>query len=508
MSTLDKFELTKDLYLFCRQLTFKLLYQHPSTTDGLTDLDRQALRDLMELLDENENYQGRKKFSGRLPSQVTPSFSLFSAIQIFFDKTSRDIQDLKVFKHRQNNLSKEERRALSNLKSNDLFEIKEADKGGNIVLWPKDMYCLEAKRQLCNPQHYVALPSDPTSVFKSSLDRLLSNVLVRGIIDKKELDYLIVKFPVTPTFYMLPKVHKSLSNPPGRPIVSGIGGLFERACIYVDFFLQPIVLNLESYIRDSSFLIQQLDTLEVPDNTILATFDVEALYTSINHDLGILAVSYYLDKFSMGNRGHDSFILDLLRMILERNYFVFDRVYYKQVSGTAMGARCAPSYANLFMGWWEETQVKNSPLFCNNVLKWFCFIDDIVVLWTGSMADLETFVGELNSNCVNIRLASHFSTSSVDFLDLKIMLQDNRIYTTLFRKGTATNNLLHYSSFHPRHLRNSIPKCQFLRLRRNCSQISKLKQDHSLIVFGNVVIHGGSFPVPLSILVRSRGRRP
>ncbi|XP_077155597.1 uncharacterized protein LOC143818042 [Ranitomeya variabilis] len=51
------------------------------------------------------------------------------------------------------------------------------------------------------------------------------------------------------------------------------------------------------------------------------------------------------------------------------------------------------------------------------------------------------------------------------------MLQDNRIYTTLFRKGTATNNLLHYSSFHPGHLRNSIPKSQFLRLRRNCSQL-------------------------------------
>ncbi|CAJ0962483.1 unnamed protein product [Ranitomeya imitator] len=100
-----------------------------------------------------------------------------------------------------------------------------------------------------------------------------------------------VKFPVIPTFYMLPKVHKSLSNPPGRPIVSGIEGLYEKSCIYLDFFLQPIILNLESYIRDSSFLIQQLDTLVVPENTILATFDVEALYMNINHDLDSLSTN-------------------------------------------------------------------------------------------------------------------------------------------------------------------------------------------------------------------------
>ncbi|XP_073415667.1 uncharacterized protein [Dendrobates tinctorius] len=194
---LDKFELTKDLYLFCRQLTFKMLYHQPSLIDELPDQDRQVFRDLLDLLRENESDQSRRRFNGRLPSQATPKFSLFPVIQIFFDKTCRDIRGMKLDKHCQNNLSQDERLALNKLKSNDLFEIKEADKSGNIVLWPQTMYCLEARLQLDNVQHYQLLPSDPTTIFKGQLDRLLLRAHSCGIINKKELDFLSTSYPVT-----------------------------------------------------------------------------------------------------------------------------------------------------------------------------------------------------------------------------------------------------------------------------------------------------------------------
>ncbi|XP_069618482.1 uncharacterized protein [Ranitomeya imitator] len=343
MCGLDKFELTKDLYLFCRQLTFKILYHQPSLIDELPDQDRQTFRDLLDLLSENDNTQGRKRFNGRLPSRATPKFSMCPAIQVFFETTCNDIKRLQLDKNSQNNLTLEERRALSALKNNDSIEIKEADKGGNIVLWPKDMYSQEARRQLDNIQYYQQLPSDPTSIFKTQLDRLLWRAFSCGIIDKREREYLTTSHPVIPTFYLVPKIHKSISSPPGRPIVSGLGGLYEKPCSYLDFFLQPMVKSLNSYVRDSSHLIELCQALEVPDNAILATLDVEALYTNIEHQ-------------------------------------------------------------------------------------------------------------------------------QVDFLDLKLSIDQNRITTTLFRKQTASNNLLHFESFHPAHLRKGIPKGQFLRLRRNCSR--------------------------------------
>ncbi|XP_069815763.1 uncharacterized protein [Dendropsophus ebraccatus] len=60
---------------------------------------------------------------------------------------------------------------------------------------------------------------------------------------------------------------------------------------------------------------------------------------------------------------------------------------------------------------------------------------------------------------------------TVDFLDLRLDVVGNTIQTSLFRKSTATNSLLHYGSFHPRHLRNGIPTGQFLRIRRNCTDL-------------------------------------
>lgn len=45
---------------------------------------------------------------------------------------------------------------------------------------------------------------------------------------------------------------------------------------------------------------------------------------------------------------HNSLIIDFLDFVLQHNYFVFDGVFYCRVTGTAMRAKCAPSYANLF----------------------------------------------------------------------------------------------------------------------------------------------------------------
>ncbi|XP_071982900.1 peroxisomal membrane protein PMP34 isoform X2 [Engystomops pustulosus] len=58
---------------------------------------------------------------------------------------------------------------------------------------------------------------------------------------------------------------------------------------------------------------------------------------------------------------------------------------------------------------------------------------------------------------------------SVEFLDLKLYIHQRKIRTSLFRKKTATNNILHFESFHPHHQKKAIPYSQFLRLKRNCS---------------------------------------
>ncbi|XP_073408052.1 uncharacterized protein [Dendrobates tinctorius] len=87
----------------------------------------------------------------------------------------------------------------------------------------------------------------------------------------------------------------------------------------------------------------------------------------------------------------------------------------------------------------------------------------------GTLDDCRLFVDSLNVNPWNIRLTSYFSQSEVEFLDLKLSLNGSRITTTLYRKPTSTNSLLHFTSFHPQHLKKGIPKGQFFGAKRNCN---------------------------------------
>ncbi|XP_066454754.1 uncharacterized protein [Eleutherodactylus coqui] len=60
--------------------------------------------------------------------------------------------------------------------------------------------------------------------------------------------------------------------------------------------------------------------------------------------------------------------------------------------------------------------------------------------------------------------------NSISFLDVQISkTNDGLLQSSLYRKPTASNSLLAWDSAHPYSLKNGIPKGQFLRLRRNCS---------------------------------------
>lgn len=201
-----------------------------------------------------------------------------------------------------------------------------------------------------------------------------------GIINQKELDFMTVTKPVVPTFYLLPKVHKDIHKPPGRPIVSGIGGICENVCTYIDFFLQPLVNQLPSILQDS-------EHLGLMGDEFLVMCDVESLYTNIMHTQGI----FFLDKQEQDDGMHQSFFIDLLDYALNHNYFTFNGCFYKQVSGTAMGACCGPSYANLFLGWWEEVHVYPMGEFQYKIKNWSRFIDDILFVWTGTRDECVNF---------------------------------------------------------------------------------------------------------------------
>ena len=133
-----------------------------------------------------------------------------------------------------------------------------------------------------------------------------------------------------------------------------------------------------------------------------------------------------------------------------------------------MGTKLAPSFANLFMGNFEETYVY---IYKLQPLIWKRFIDDIFFVWTYGPDELDKFVHYLNGCHRTIKFTIETSSKSINFLDTTVKKEENgSLSTTLYCKPTDSHNYLLYSSEHPRHILNGIPFSQMLQVRRICTK--------------------------------------
>ncbi len=218
----------------------------------------------------------------------------------------------------------------------------------------------EIRRQLDDRVFYEFLSADPTNKLKTCIHSKLLSHFENGEFSKNEYEFLKVDFPITPIIYTLPKVHKGLDTPlKGRPIVSGIGSLTENISSYVDFYIKSFVPMLSSYVRNSMDFIESLYGVDFAvDDVLLATFDVQSLYTNIPHTDGLLALEFFLTQRSVDVKPSTACLLDLASIVLTNNFFRFQDDFYLQVKGTAMGSKMAPNYACLYMGVFENDYFK------------------------------------------------------------------------------------------------------------------------------------------------------
>ncbi|CAJ0929981.1 unnamed protein product [Ranitomeya imitator] len=205
----------------------------------------------------------------------------------------------------------------------------------------------------------------------------------REVIDEKTRDYLTKTNSITPVFYILPKVHKNLEHPPGRPIVASTESILSPLAIFLKKILTPIIRKIHSFLFDTGDFLHELQKLEsIPGDSMLVSLDVKDLYTSIPHSRGISSVRHLVIN-SQVNSDIIDLCLDLLTLVLTKNFMFEDR-FFLQTKGTAMGSNVAPPYANSYMALFEEKVIYTDPLFQAYCPIWKWYIDDVFCIWTGT----------------------------------------------------------------------------------------------------------------------------
>ncbi|CAJ0923305.1 unnamed protein product [Ranitomeya imitator] len=392
----------------------------------------------------------------------------FHAVETFISFVDKDVKDLS-HQHRLDlfptraNLTPSEKQALTSLHNN----IKPADKGGAIVVRDRTQYSMEVLRQLSDTSTYKVVPRDPTFEIRKKIEYVIKTYSDNGTIDQQTAKFLSNPHPTTPVFYILPKIHKSLTNPPGCPIVASTDSILSPLSVFLEKILTPLIKNNRSFILDTSHFLRVLRPHgNVPPDSLLVTMDVNSLYTSITHEKGIAASKLLLEN-SGKSTTYIQLCVDLLRLVLYENYFLYEDTYYVQCQGTAMGSNFAPADANAYMNSFEENYVYTDIRHEAHINCYLRYIDDIFFIWTGSTDTLQAFHQTLNSIYPELQFTMHFDPTQISFLDTLVRKDDQGLLSTdLFCKPTDCNSLLHYSSSHPKATRNSLPRSQFSRVAR------------------------------------------
>lgn len=283
--------------------------------------------------------------------------------------------------------------------------IKQADKGGGIVIQDKDNYHKKAYCLLMGQNTYTKLTEDPLPEYQKFHNSLVEDAFRDRELDKKEKLFLLPKISRTLYFY-LPKVHKAPEHPHRRPIVASTNSFTSNLSQYIDFFLQPIVSNLPAFIMDSNHVLESLHHYQWEDGYLWASLDVCSLYTSVPHTVGIRALQYFLYIInSLRILEKPQFLVDGTKFYLQHNYFTFHNQFYLKLQGAALGANFTACYANVTKGYWEELHIWNHSPFAKHIVYYGRYIDVVLLFWRGDVKQFLAFV----THCNNNKLGLHFT---------------------------------------------------------------------------------------------------
>ena len=98
---------------------------------------------------------------------------------------------------------------------------------------------------------------------------------------------------------------------------------------------------------------------DIPEDSILVSFDVVGLYPSIPHNECLEYMHEMLQQHSTSKVSAES-SCELAELILTNNFFEFGDKIYHQKLGTAMGTKFAPQYANVFMAGLEKRMLNDA----------------------------------------------------------------------------------------------------------------------------------------------------
>ncbi|XP_041484607.1 uncharacterized protein LOC121431166 [Lytechinus variegatus] len=387
--------------------------------------------------------------------QVEPKLRFLSkeAANAIRLKVTNALSDAKPPKQ---NLSKQERSAIRDLRRNQAIHILQADKGNATVIMDQDAYDDKIEEILQDKDTYSKLNRDPTQANERKINQQLLTLHRSDALPKALYFQLRSSSAKSPILFGQPKIHKP--NTPLRPIISTRGSPCYNTARHLANILQPLVGQTQHHVTNSKHFIDVISKTKIRPSDTLVSFDVVCLFTSVPVDQACDIIKQRLitdsDLASRTNLTPDQ-IHDLLLTCLNSNSFKWRNNYYKQLQGAAMGSPLSPIIANIFMEHFEHQALKTAD---KPPSLWLRYVDGTFVIWPHSTPDLHQFLNHLNNQHPSIKFTMETQRdNSIPFLDVLITKTPSGFPShQVYRKPTHTDRYLNFRSHHHPSIHQSV----------------------------------------------------
>ena len=368
----------------------------------------------------------------------------------------KDLFDPGNVKIARSNLSKDEKKALKEIKSWNNRVVRVQDKGSRFFILENETYEEKEQHQI-DRNSFKELKDDPSKLFQEKVNNWIEKWYANKVIDNSLKSFVSCDSPSAGKMYGLVKTHK-VDNPV-RIITSGCNTAVENLSICLEKVLYSEVEEIPSRIKDTNHMLDIIDNLNdsnLPDNSVLVSFDIVNMFPSIDNESGIKAVKEMLNVRENKNPPTEC-ILEALRLCLGCNNSVFNDKNFLQTDGTTQGPHMSCSYSDIAMAHFD-IRAENYDL---KPTAWKRFGDGVFSVWTHDVNTLPAFLDYLNNidSTGKIKFTMQIADDNgLEFLDLKLKIQNGKISVDVYSKPTNSFTYVMPSTCYPRKNINNVPR--------------------------------------------------
>jgi len=125
-------------------------------------------------------------------------------------------------------------------------------------------------------------------------------------------------------------------------------------------------------------VVQDLSNIRINNQHKTTTLDIKDLYANLLVRNIISITKFWLDKYNNQN-AITKHTLELIKLVLNQNYFQYNDKYYKPTQGTAMGSPLSCTLAEIYLQYIEELMVKHW-MEMHEITYYRRYVDVIIII--------------------------------------------------------------------------------------------------------------------------------